>query len=127
MGDKPNRRVTRRQTLVRTAHGLLASTAWSAACGGEGKEGLDFRVQLEVITEGYDRKSDWFQPRIGKGCHIFKYQLLRPYTNQRGGRAVTTDARFNPPTGRADEGLSMASSYTCAQREVKRRLTRGCV
>jgi len=26
---------------------------------------VGFRVRLDVITEGYDRKSDWFQPRIG--------------------------------------------------------------
>ena len=26
---------------------------------------LDYDIQLDVISEGYDRETEWFQPRIG--------------------------------------------------------------
>lgn len=29
------------------------------------QETLSYRIQLDVLSEGYDRKTDWFQPRVG--------------------------------------------------------------
>jgi hypothetical protein len=74
MCTQANRRFTRRQMLVYAAHGALAPLALStvAASAAEPRPAgkpdvrpLGFHVQLDVITEGYDRKSDWFQPRVG--------------------------------------------------------------
>jgi hypothetical protein len=73
MDRQSNRLFTRRQVLVHAAHGALAPMALSAtaAIAGEPKPAsggavgpLGFSIRLDVITEGYDRKSDWFQPRV---------------------------------------------------------------
>lgn len=74
MSGPAKRRLTRRQVLVHAAHGALAPMALStlAASAAEstpaatpGVRPAGFRLQLDVIAEGYDRKSDWFQPRVG--------------------------------------------------------------
>ncbi len=73
MTRQSKRPFTRRQVLVHAAHSALAPMALSvvAASAAEPKPAraaavkpLGFRVQLDVVSEGYDRKSDWFQPRV---------------------------------------------------------------
>jgi hypothetical protein len=43
-----------------TLHALEPSGPATSAAGS-----LGFRIKIEVVSEGYDRKTQWFQPRIG--------------------------------------------------------------
>jgi hypothetical protein len=74
MSFSESRMLTRRQMLLQAGQIALASralscsdagTAESMAAGKSGPMRLGFRVRLDVVTEGYDRRTDWFQPRIG--------------------------------------------------------------
>jgi hypothetical protein len=67
--------LTRRHVLVKTVRAALATGGLVSAVA-RGTEpptrpaaadarALGYRIQLDVICEGYDRKSDWFQPRVG--------------------------------------------------------------
>lgn len=74
MRSKRSGLFTRRQMLLHAGHLALASRALSCpdayaaesrAAGQWGPRRLGFRVKLDAVTEGYDRRTDWFQPRIG--------------------------------------------------------------
>ena len=75
MNDPPRAILTRRRVLVNTVRGALAAGGLvpAAARGAEppikpgaaGSSAPGYRIQLDVIIQGYDRKTDWFQPRVG--------------------------------------------------------------
>jgi len=46
-----------------TSQAFGASEASPPATGAAGT--LGFRVKIDVVSEGYDRKTQWFQPRVG--------------------------------------------------------------
>lgn len=55
--------LTRRHVLASAVGGALAASGLASTAGLAAAPG--YRVQLDVIREGYDRKSNWFQPRVG--------------------------------------------------------------